>query len=870
MADNAGHTTKTNIPMLTENNYLSWSMRMTAYLRHLSLLKYATDPPIDLSGAAAAAVAIKHNEVVHILMDHLSDAVFEMVVTPDIASSPHQIWSNIIARFASISVNNKGRVWLRFMRYEYNGVLAEFITDMRKILNEVRMLQLGVPDNILSFSILAKLSEDLYNLVDNIIMNDVICENPTAVLSKLQEMVHLEESWKNKPTAKSTPKLSKEGAASALMHESTKSKKGKGRRAVKTRCEPGTHNPAATSHDAAHCYQLHPELRPASWGPLSGNAAPATQLVEVDDGHESEVSLLLVEAPSKPIVLDTGATHHMVNNPAIFLHSSKTNIRISTGGHKNFLNATSIGSAVLVNQEGKKLTLDNVLLVPDLNRCLLSVQRLFDRDLVISKTGGDRVLVSIDGEFELEGTVKNNLLELPSSSFDEIYPNSTCYLSSPVSPDWHVRLGHPNPKYQEILVPKSTVGECEICKLCKLRALPFGSSFKAVKRVLEAVHMDLVGPFSVRSSAGHLYFLTIVDQFSGLKTTKFLKSKDETFGKFLEFKAAAETLTGKKLHCLISDGGGEFVNEAFASLCKSEGLVHHISPAYTPQNNGMAERTNQTIIVKARCLLVQSRLPKSFWAEAVNTATQLSNLTPSATQNFTVPYTVWTGREANLEVLRPFGCSTYSLIPKEQRKFKLLPTGERGIMLGYENDFSSYRIYKPSSRKVFRIRNVRFDESTFPGLSGHAPEEDDELLDIPPENSKKENPLLHSDVPSLQQQSLNTNTGPEESGQLNSNRGEPSQPPKAPRDISSIISTDNILSVDRRGNSILVYLAETNVEEEDNPKSYIQAINSSNSSFWKKAIDKEISNMEEHDVWVIVKKNGDQKRINCTWVFKVK
>ncbi|POW12393.1 hypothetical protein PSHT_08092 [Puccinia striiformis] len=144
MAEFDAHT-KTNIPPLTENNYLQWSMRMTAYLRHTSLLKYVTDPPIDLSGAAATAVATKRRSRSY-PHESLSDPVFDMVVTPDIAESPFSIWQNIVARFASSSVNNKGRVWLRFMRYEYSGVLGDFINDMRKMLNEIRMLNLGVPD----------------------------------------------------------------------------------------------------------------------------------------------------------------------------------------------------------------------------------------------------------------------------------------------------------------------------------------------------------------------------------------------------------------------------------------------------------------------------------------------------------------------------------------------------------------------------------------------------------------------------------------------------------------------------------------------------------------------------------------------------
>ncbi|KNZ49487.1 hypothetical protein VP01_498g4 [Puccinia sorghi] len=130
------------------------------------------------------------------------------------------------------------------------------------------------------------------------------------------------------------------------MHESKKGKK-KSRRGPY--CAPGKHNPEATSHDADHCWQLHPERRPNPSKNSAGGSShpPTTQLVEVDDGHESEVSLLLTEAASKPIVLDSGATHHLVNNPDTFHPISESNIKISTGGHSNFLNATAVGTATL-------------------------------------------------------------------------------------------------------------------------------------------------------------------------------------------------------------------------------------------------------------------------------------------------------------------------------------------------------------------------------------------------------------------------------------------------------------------------------------------------------------------------------------------
>ncbi|KNZ50663.1 DEHA2D06061p protein, partial [Puccinia sorghi] len=124
---------------------------------------------------------------------------------------------------------------------------------------------------------------------------------------------------------------------------------------------------------------------------------------------------------------------------------------------------------------------------------------------------------------------------------------------------------------------------------------------------------------------------------------------------------------------------------------------------------------------------------------------------------------------------RPFGCLTYSLIPKERRNFKLNPTAERGIMLGYENNFSSYCIFKLEERNVVRVCDIKFDKFTFPGTT-----EEEEISKI-------------FDAPSCDHQV---------------EKGGPEEIPKAPRDILSQISTDNILSVNRRGNSVIMPLTQ--------------------------------------------------------------
>jgi transposase InsO family protein len=128
---------------------------------------------------------------------------------------------------------------------------------------------------------------------------------------------------------------------------------------------------------------------------------------------------------------------------------------------------------------------------------------------------------------------------------------------------------------------------------------PFNGQFTPVSEVLEAIHLDLVGPFQTLLVGGCQYFLTIVNQFSGFKAIKFLKHKLETLLKLEEFALWAENQTGKKIKRLIFNNGGEFKSIFFEEFCREKGIIQHFAPAYTPQNNGMAEHSNRAILDKA-------------------------------------------------------------------------------------------------------------------------------------------------------------------------------------------------------------------------------------------------------------------------------
>ena len=99
-----------------------------------------------------------------------------------------------------------------------------------------------------------------------------------------------------------------------------------------------------------------------------------------------------------------------------------------------------------------------------------------------------------------------------------------------------------------------------------------------------------------------------------------MKNKDEVFGKFKEFKALIKNHTEKKINIFQSDNGGEFTSNEFKELCKDSGIKRELSTPYNPQQNGVAERRNRTIMEAARNMLHDQDLPMHLWAEATRTA----------------------------------------------------------------------------------------------------------------------------------------------------------------------------------------------------------------------------------------------------------
>jgi hypothetical protein len=168
---------------------------------------------------------------------------------------------------------------------------------------------------------------------------------------------------------------------------------------------------------------------------------------------------------------------------------------------------------------------------------------------------------------------------------------------------WNKRLAHIN--YKSLpYVSKVVTGLLEfkvdhesVCKGCaqgKNIKNPFPKSNSKEKGILELIHSDVCGPMSSTSLSGYVYYVSFIDDYYRKTRVYFLKSKDEVFEKFKEFKALIENLFERKTKILRSNNGGEYTSKEFVIFCKDVRIKRELTTPYNPQQNGVAERKNRT------------------------------------------------------------------------------------------------------------------------------------------------------------------------------------------------------------------------------------------------------------------------------------
>lgn len=286
---------------------------------------------------------------------------------------------------------------------------------------------------------------------------------------------------------------------------------------------------------------------------------------------------------------------------------------------------------------------------------------------------------------------------------------------------WHRRYGHLGERNLSSLMKAGMVkgmktcdGDgsmitCEPCMAAKQTRNPFSQrEERRSSRVLELVHSDVCGSVTPTGWDGDKYFATFIDDWTRFTVVFLLRSKDEVAGCFKQYEAEMTAKFGVKISRLRTDNGGEYVGKELRSFCKDKGIKMEYTVPYTPEQNGVAERMNRTLEEKARSMLFDSDVDRSFWGEAVQTAAFLTNRSPATALGEKItPFEMWEKRKPDVSKLRVFGSLAYCHIPKERQR-KLDEKTWKGVFIGY--GINGYRIWDPRRQRIVTVRDVVIDE----------------------------------------------------------------------------------------------------------------------------------------------------------------
>ncbi|GKC10493.1 putative ribonuclease H-like domain-containing protein [Tanacetum coccineum] len=323
------------------------------------------------------------------------------------------------------------------------------------------------------------------------------------------------------------------------------------------------------------------------------------------------------------------------------------------------------------------------------------------------------------------GTPRKN--DVYSLNLKNIIPSGgvTCLVAKASEDEailWHRRLGHVNFKNINKLVksnlvrglPSKTFKHDHSCLACRKGKQHKASckklEEKTVREPLELLHMDLFGPVSVESLNRKKYCLVVTDDCSRFSWVFFLVYKDETYDILHDLIVGLENKLRRKVKTIRCDHGTEFKNKLMNEFCAKKGIQREYSIARTPQQNGVAERKNRTLIEAARTMLADSLLPIQFWAEAVHTACYVLNRVLVTKPQMKTPYELLMGKSPNISFMKPFGCPL-TILNTLDHLGKFEGKSEEGYLLGYSTNSKGFRVYNRVTRKVQDCLHVDFLEN---------------------------------------------------------------------------------------------------------------------------------------------------------------
>jgi len=574
-------------------------------------------------------------------------------------------------------------------------------------------------------------------------------------------------------------------------------------------------------------------------------------------------------------IVDSGASSHMTPHRDILTNCKESTTCTITAANSEKLSVKAVGNSC-IKLNDMQVEVKNVLLVPKLSTNLLSVSKIVEmgNSVTFNKNGctvynsENEIIVTCgqqDGVYKFSGEEIKSFVAMKSENEAMM---------------WHRRFGHIN--YQSLVKMKnglvdgmnfendeSAIKSCDVCPQGKQCVLPFEKSSRKTTEILQLIHSDLAGPMETQSVGKAKYLLTFIDDFSRKVFVYFLSSKNEVFSKFVEFKKFIENQTDKKIKVLRSDNGGEYVTNQMDSFCKESGILHQKTTAFTPQQNGVAERMNRSLIEKAKCLLFDAKLPKMYWAEAVNHASYLINRS-LASAHGEIPNEVFFNIKVNVSDLKLFGTKCWVLVPKKKR-LKWDKNSLQLIFLGYDQFTKGFRCVDIKTRKMTISRNVKFmeaDTDKCAEFSLDEPETEGHILNEEDGEDTSDSERQELEEQQTPKDEVVVNPPPVAPKQAKGSRIPEPKPVPAVTRSKTKAGTPSFASLAIIDENFTVKCTEENHMNDPLTVSELNA--RKDRELWKAAMTDEFESLIEKNTWDLVPLPPQKRVVRSKWLFKTK
>ena len=433
-----------------------------------------------------------------------------------------------------------------------------------------------------------------------------------------------------------------------------------------------------------------------------------------------------------PTFMDSGASDMMFVLREAFDNYTPTDGRMgdsakATEGSFEIIGEGNVTQRYAIEGKEREVTYTRALHTPTLNTNLVSVSSLDRAGLTITFGNGQGIARKANGTVVMAGKGVNGMYLLETLDGKSNKPVAMTSLSQPTSlGQWHRRLAHCSPSTIKEMEKANLVdglkiseanltGKCEDCIMGRQTRRPFNGETAKDLNPLELVSFDLWGPSLTQSVGGKVYLMIIVDAGMSYKYGAYLadKSDSTTLAAFETFQAHAESLSGKKIRRLHTDGA--FETTTWKDYCQRNSITQELTAPYSSSQNGLSERAIRTTIDDVHTLLRDSGLSHTYWAEAAAHSIYTRNLIPSRRYPGRIPMELFSGKRQSISHLCVFGVKCWAKVPTVHGAqitggSKLDPRSVPCRFLGYAAGAGNYRVQDVTTRRVYVSRDVVFEE----------------------------------------------------------------------------------------------------------------------------------------------------------------